>query len=194
MKATLLLFISLLFYSFSATAQITYEREHRIKKSQFPTNALSYIYKNVKDPKRIKFYTEIDSSTTNFAAKFKKDRLWYSVTFGEDGAMETALITIKPIDIPEDVFIKINTTLTKEFSKFKIKKLQQQYAIIVTESPEQTLRNAFQNLILPTIHYKLLVVGKKQSDSGKFIILFNAEGGLVALQKALPPNYDRVLY
>ena len=190
-KITTLLF--LLFVS-SAIAQNKFEREHRIRKVQFPEKALGYIQEKLTNAKRIKYYREIDSSKVSFAAKFKKDRLWYSIEFAKEGGLEGIEILIKPIDIPDASFAKIEVYLKATFSKYRIRRLKQQYPISEEETAEATVKNAFQNLMLPEINYELLVSGKKEKGFEKFEILFDSEGNLKSNRKSLPPNYDHVLY
>lgn len=174
--------------------QNKYEREYRIRKSQFPERALNYISEKLEDARRIRFYKETDSAKTSYEAKFKKDRLWYSVEFSEQGVLEDIEILIKPIDIPEDSFAKINAYLAGYFLKYRIRRLQQQYPMTNEEPPETTLKNAFQNLMLPSINYELIVSGKKEKVFEQFEILFDAQGDFVSIRKSLPPNYDHVLY
>lgn len=175
-------------------AQNKYEREYRIRKSQFPEKALNYISEKLQDAKRIRFYKETDSSKTSYEAKFKKDRLWYSVEFSEKGALEDIEVLIKPVDIPNDSFSRIEAYLSDYFVKYRIRRLQQQYPITNEESPETTIKNAFQNLMLPSINYELIVSGKKESIFEQFEILFDANGNFISIRKSLPPNYDHVLY
>ncbi|MFS4445653.1 hypothetical protein [Maribacter sp. 2307UL18-2] len=175
-------------------AQNKYEREYRIRKSQFPEKALHYISEKLEDAKRIRFYKETDSAKTSYEAKFKKDRLWYSVEFSEKGALEDIEILIKPVDIPNESFSRIETYLTRSFLKYRIRRLQQQYPITSEEPAETTVKNAFQNLMLPSINYELIVSGKKEKAFEQFEILFDADGNFIAIRKSLPPNYDHVLY
>ncbi|QLG45653.1 hypothetical protein [Costertonia aggregata] len=177
-----------------ANAQNKYEREYRIKKSQFPKKALGYIQEKLEGAKRIKFYKETDSSKVSYEAKFKKDRLWYSIEFDDSGAMEDIEILIKPVDIPEDTFKKIEQYLTQKFTKYKIQRLQQQYPVMAIEATEKTVKNAFQNLMIPTINYELVISGREKETYEQFEILFDAEGNFVNIRKSLPPNYDHVLY
>jgi hypothetical protein len=176
------------------TAQYKYEREHRIRKVQFPQNALKYIDEKLDDAKRIRFYKETDSIKVSYEAKFKKDRLWYSVEFDQEGKLEDIEILIKPIDIPDDCFAKIETYLSSHFKKYRIRRLQQQYPISTGESVQTTIKNAFQNLMLPSINYEFIVAGKKNKVYEQFEILFDAKGNFKHMRKSLPPNYDHVLY
>ncbi|MGB3151844.1 MAG: hypothetical protein WBB27_14395 [Maribacter sp.] len=188
------LFLVFLFSLFIANSQNKYEREYRIKKSQFPNEAIQLISGKLKDVKRLKFYKETDSAKTSFEAKFKKDRLWYSVEFDESGILEDIEITIKPVDVPSDAYKAIIKYLDKDFSKYRIKKIQQQYLVSEIETLETTIKNAFQNLILPSINYELIIGGKKEKEYFDYEILFNSDGKFISIRKSLPPNYDHVLY
>lgn len=176
-----------------ATAQSKYEREHRIKKSQFPQVALDFIAEKLENTRRIRFYKEIDSTKTSYEAKFKKDRLHYSVEFDENGVLEDIEILIKTLDIPDASFEKMLKYLDDNFHKYRIRKIQQQYPVGQNDSTT-TLKNAFQNLMLPYIKYELILAGKKNKSFEQYEVLFDAEGNFEKLRKSLPPNYDHVLY
>ncbi len=173
-------------------AQVKHEREFRIKKKDFPTESYDLIKSKVSDAKKLKFYKEIDSLKISYEAKFKKDKLWYSIEFNEEGTLEDIEITIKEIDVPNETYERIQNYLGTNFTSFKIKKIQQQY---VTEDPvEKTFKNAFQNLMLPSVNYELIIDAKKEKNYDQFEILFNSEGNYLSIRKSLPPNYDHVLY
>ena len=188
-----IVFILFFLIGFSLSAQYKYEREHRIRKDQFPEKALFFIKDKLEGARKIRFYKETDSTKVSYEAKFKRDRLRYSVEFSADGNLEDIEILIKEVDIPEETMIGINDYLEKEFSKFRIRKMQQQYPV-GTNDEQTTLRNAFQNLILPSIKYELIVTGKKDRNFAPYEVLFDAKGNFEQLRKSLPPNYDHVLY
>jgi len=192
-KKTFSIFLLFVFCGCFTFAQNKYEREFRIKKSQFPENALSYIDERLEDARRIRFYKETDSAKVSYEAKFKKDRLHYSVEFDEDGALEDIEILIKSVDIPNEAFDKINDYLREEFIKYKIQKIQQHYPVFNGDY-ETTVNNAFQNLMLPSIKYELIVSGKRDKAYAQYEVLFDAKGQFEKLRKSLPPNYDHVLY
>lgn len=174
-------------------SQDKYEREFRIRKSQFPTAALDVMESELQEVKRLKFYKETDSAKTSFEAKFKKDRLWYSVEFDEKGHLEDIEVLIKEVDIPSDALAKMITYFESQFSKYRIKRIQQQYPAN-REQLKETFRNAFQNLLLPSLNYELIVAGKVDKNYFDYEILFDAEGNFKKIRKSLPPNYDHVLY
>lgn len=189
----LLLSALFLLYACFASAQ-KYEREHRIRKVQFPENALGYIQENLEGAKRIRFYKEIDSAKISYEAKFKKDRLWYSVAFDQKGVLEDIKISIKSIDIPEESFQTMSSYLKQNFKKYRIRKIQQQYVVTENKKVEETIKNAFQNLMLPSVNYELIISGKKNKKLKQYEVLFDAEGSFKSIRKSLPPNYDHVLY
>ncbi|PKA97936.1 hypothetical protein B0O79_1616 [Flavobacteriaceae bacterium MAR_2009_75] len=190
---TVLPCILFLFYGQVTLGQNKYEREYRIKKSQFPKAALDYISDKIEDTRRVRFYKETDSTKISYEAKFKKDRLRYSVEFDEDGTLEDIEILIKEVDIPNDSYAQITKYLDAQFSKYRIRRMQQQYPV-GEDDIETTIRNAFQNLMLPNINYEFIVSGKKKNGYEQFEILFDSQGNFVNLRKSLPPNYDHVLY
>ncbi|QBA65128.1 hypothetical protein EQY75_11675 [Muriicola soli] len=188
------LFIFFLFWGFTTQAQAKYEREFRIKKSEFPQKALELVNQRIKDARKIRYYKEIDSVTITFESKFKKDKLHYSVNFNSKGELEDIEIQISKVDIPSDVWSSIAEHLNGDCKKFKIRRLQQQYPLKNGLSAEKIINDAFQNLILPYINYELIVVCKRDSGREEFEYLFNAQGDFVSKRKSLPANYDHILY
>ncbi|CAM4237579.1 hypothetical protein [Zobellia nedashkovskayae] len=181
------------FITGTAIAQIKDEREHRIRKSQFPENALLFIHQKLVNAKRIRFYKEIDGNKISYEAKFKKDRLKYSIEFNPEGKLEDIEIVIKSLDIPNDAYAKITTYLENNFKKYRVRKIQQQYLSDGVDV-DKTLKNAFQNLMLPSIKYEFIIDGKNDKGFEEFEILFDADGKFELIKKSLPPNYDHVLY
>ncbi len=186
--------ILFLFFGLFSSAQNKREREHRIKKTQFPSEALQFIAENNKDFKRLKFYKAVDSTSKTYSAKFKKSRLFYEMDFSENGELNSLGFAIKPVDMPEESFERIIKYLSQKFEKSKVRKMFQTYEVQSGEAVEKTIKNAFQNLMLSNITYELFVKGKKDGTRADFEITFDSEGNFVHIRTALPPNYDRVLY
>ncbi len=170
------------------------EREHRILNSQFPKNALMYIGEKVEGTKKVRYYREIDSTQKIYTAKFKKDRLHYDMAFDENGNLKSIGFRVKKIDIPEDTYTKIQSYLKDSFEDVKIKRILQQYHANNSKTLEKTLQNAFQNLLLPSNLYKLLIVGKKKGKRLEYEVIFDADGTFMHICTSLPANYDHVLY
>ena len=175
-------------------AQVKYEREFRIRKSQFPEAARTLMIPYTESARRLRFYREIDSNRSSYEMKFKLSRLHYSVEFSPDGVLEDVEIRVKPVDLPESSWQAIKSDLRQRFKSHKIRKIQQQYPNLAFPAVEETLRNAFQNLLLPQLRYEIVVRARESSGFLDYEILYDAEGNFLNLRKSLPPNYDHVLY
>ena len=194
MRYNLFLLIVLLMTSTPHWGQGKYEREFRIKKSDFPANALELITDQIKNGRRIRFYKGIDSITTSYQAKFKKDKLHYSVEFNKNGELEDIEILIDEVDIPNDVYDSISEYLNRTCPKFRIRRFQQQYPVKAEEEISKVIKDAFQNLLLNYINYELIVSCKDKNGRVEFEYLFNADGSFMSMRKSLPANYDHILY
>ncbi len=194
MKYSPFLMVLSLLWCFPLWAQAKYEREFRIKQADFPQKALALIKDEIQGVKRLRFYKEIDSITVSFEAKFKKDRLFYSIEFNTEGELEDIEILIQESDIPNDVLEAITAHLMQTYSNFKIRKIQQQYPLRKGEQLRGLLKEAFQNLLLPYINYELIISCKAVSGRREFEYLFNAEGNFLSKRESLPANYDHILY
>lgn len=190
-KLTLL---PLLFLLTIGQAQVKSEREFRIRKTQFPIHSLEALEGHLEDARRIRYYKEIDSNATGYELKFKKKRLHYSVEFNEEGMLEDIEILIREVDIPAETLEKIHSELAGEFRKYRIRRMQQQYPVRDGEPVSRTIRNAFQNLLLPHIRYEITVAGKNKETFGQYEALFDASGKLIEMRTSLPANYDHILY
>ncbi|MBW8242261.1 hypothetical protein K1F50_05575 [Muricauda oceani] len=175
-------------------AQDKYEQESRIDKEEFPSRSFSLIEDYLKNARRVRFYKETDSTKLSYEAKFKKDRLRYSVEFDKNGALEDVEFIIKERDIPNDTWNAIVSHLKKNHAKYRIKKIQQQHPVKNGQSEEKTLHNAFQNLILPEVNYELVFSAKEKRDYQEYEALFDSEGQPIRVRKSFPPSYDHVLY
>jgi len=193
MKYRILTLLALVFCC-SLNAQAKYEREFRIKKSQFPQASLALAEPFLNGVRKLRFYKEIDSSKQSYEIKFKRDKLKYSVEFNDKDVLEDIEVGISEVDIPKASYKAMEGFLKNNFSKYKIRKIQQQYPGTAFASTEETFGNAFQNLILPEIRYELMVYAKTTGHYMDFEILFDNEGKFLNQRKSLPPNYDHVLY
>ena len=186
--------VLILFQFTIVNSQVKVEREHRIKKNQFPEAAHTFINDKLQGYKKMRFYKETDTSRTTYGAKFKKDKLNYSIEFDKWGSPQNFEILIKEVDVPSDSWMEITKFLKEKFVKHKIRKIYQQYIVTSSEMIETTFKNAFQNLLIPSVNYDLIVRGKIQDAFIDYEILFGADGAFKKMKESLPANYDHVLY
>lgn len=192
MAKNLILSFFLMLYSI-CIAQNRPEREHRILKKQFPTTELSSKFDS-KEFKKVKYYKEVSTNSVVYSIKLKKERLYYQLFFTEDGKLTTAALKVKEVDIPDETFQKISGYLTNTFLKYRVLEMQQQYNVAKATDKEKTLKNTFQNLILPDNIFRFFVKGKIGNTKEEKFFFFDANGNFLRSKAALPKNHDRVLY
>ena len=169
------------------------EREHRIRKSQFPTVQLDSLAIGPKI-KQKRYYKEVDSLQTTYIFKFKKDRLHYFLSYDDTGNLITSGFRVNEIDIPEETYQKIEGYLSDTYEKFRIKRIFHEYPVVNTESDTPDLTDTFKNLMLSGNAYKLIVFVKNSTGRHELDLWFKADGSLIRKRPALPMNHDRILY
>ncbi len=187
-----LLLLFFLFYSVAHT-QEKVEREHRIRKVQFPAldQEVTLLAPNIK---KVRYYKEIDSSGTTYTLRFKKERLHYHIDYDKNGNLQNSGFKIKRIDIPEEYYDGMERYMAENFGQFKIRKIWQEYPIILNSPMQDPLKNTFQNLILPDINYKFLIRSLAKDKTRHIEVWFDSEGKYLKMRAVLPTNFDHVLY
>ena len=195
MKKSSFLWIAILvLWALPAAGQYKPEREHRVKKSQFPAEAVALVEAKIPGVRRKRYYRETDSSEVRYRVRFRKDRLHYRGHFDKEGLLHAIDISITATDIPDESMGLMRDHLDGLYDSYKIRDMRQQYIMQAGESLETFLRNTFQNLILPDMRYELQVSGKKSGGSGEYEFVFDAGGKFIRKRIMLPPNYDHILY
>jgi len=192
MQRTTSFILVLLATSVLCFGQKKQEREFRIDKEELPKEITPVLTNYLNNVKRLRFYKELDGERSSYEVKFKKDRLLYSIEFDENGVLEDVEFIIKQKGIPDKTFEKLTKYLKANHEKYRIKKIQQQY--LNTGNPQKTLKDAFQNLILPEIQYELIIATKDEEGYGEYEITFDAVGGHLLTRKSVNTKYDHVLF
>ena len=188
----LLSLLSIILFIVNGFTQKKQEQEFRIDKGELPENILPVLSYYLDDVKRLRFYKEQDGEKSSYEVKFKKDRLLYSIEFDEKGVLEDVEFIVKQKDIPDETFEKLTKYLQSNHGKYRIKKIQQQY--LNTRNAQKTLKDAFQNLILPEIRYELIIATKDDEGYGEYEITFDAMGAHLLTRKSVNTKYDHVLF
>ncbi len=168
------------------------EQEFRIDKKELPNGVMALLSNYLENAKRLRYYKERDGEKSSYEVKFKKDKLHYSIEFDEKGALEDVELLIKQTDIPNEAFDNMTTYLQSNHKKYRIKKIQRQY--VNTGDAAQTLKEAFQNGILPKLKYELIIATKDENGYGEFELTFDANGEHLLTRKAVNTKYDHVLF
>lgn len=195
MKAKMLtaLWIFFLLGGLNSYGQEKLERQHRIKKSQFPTLQSDLMILGAK-AKRFRYYKEVDSSKTTYTMKFKMDRLYYHLDYDKSGKLVNSGFRIQEVDIPDETFDSAEEYILQNFQKTKIRRIWQEYPTDDVKNEQEHLKNTFQNLMLAGNEYKFMVRGKRQGEKNDYELWFNVEGDLLRMRKSLPADHDRILY
>ena len=188
-KYLILLFIGMVCNTYGQQKQ---EWEHRIPKEVFPPTALALLKPYLKNAKRIRFYQEKDGQKVSFESKFKLKRIFYSVEFSKNGSLEDVEFIIAPYDMPNETWETISNFLDTNYDRYRIKKIQQQY--ILNGNAKNTLKQAFQNLILDTNNFEIIIAYRTPKGFKEMELLFNATGKLLSKRESEPQKYDHVRY
>ncbi len=126
-KFFFLILITAVHCSNNLGAQEKYEKESRIREKYVPTKALQFI--DSSDLKsRIRWYLEEGLNRKSIEAKFKHEKVRYSVEFDTLGNVEDIEIEIPWEDLNSQLKDSISLHLKKDCLKHKIVKVQIQYS------------------------------------------------------------------
>lgn len=169
------------------------EREYRIRKSQFPTVQAEHMTKGSKIKKK-RYYKEVNGLQTIYKIKFKRDRLHYFISYDDTGKLINSGFRVAEIDVPDETLQKIKSYLSDTFETFRIQRIFQEYPVTDSENDTLELTDTFQNLLLPSNVYRLIINAKSETENVEYDLWFNSDGSLLNKRRALPRNNDRILY
>lgn len=193
MRLTPCIVCILLFVNILCFGQKKQEREFRINKEELPQEIIPILSDYLNNVKRLRFYKELDGKKSSYEVKFKKDKLFYSVEFDENGILEDVEFIIKENDIPQETLNAIEDHLSVTYGKFRIKKIQQQY-LNGDKDAKTVLKKAFQNLLLPEINYEIVIAVKDNQGFGEYEVTFDSNGKHLLTRKSIALKYDHVLF
>ena len=192
MNSSISLFLPLfLTISINLFAQEKFESERSIKRSEVPTNALLFI-DSLKTETRIKWYEEEGLTKKSFEAKFKLNRVKYSVEFDTLGIIEDVEMEFDWLELSDSTARLIKAQMNDACVKHKIRKVQKQFI-----GSEHDLFNLLrQNIWSDSIdvNYEIVVKCKNQSETNLFEYLFTDEGELLNKSKIVFKNSSHLEY
>jgi hypothetical protein len=175
----------------SGFAQPKYEKEIRIKETDVPDFARSFV-DSLNFNKKVKWYKEFGFDKTSFEAKSKTKGKRYSIEFSQDGLFEDLEIEIQDDEIPPDTFSRITAHLSSTHKKFSIDKIQIQY------SGNRNLVLAFFRNEGPLdgidIHYEIMIATKTDGVYVLYEDLFSENGDFVRSSEVILKSTDNIEY
>ncbi len=190
---TSLLFLLSIVSLSSLNAQEKKEREYRISKSEFPQKAL-YSLGDLNQKRSLKFYKETDNDKVSYEAKFKYDKLYFSVEFDSSGALEDIEVLIKKRAFQKLKTESVYNFLTANYHKHKLLKIQLQYVVPNSTDDSTFINDVLINRTAFKHNYEIVakVKAAKETILKEFVFGFN--GQLLSERRINISSYDHVLY
>jgi len=171
------------------------EIEHVIDKSEMPAKAVELIHDWIEEGKKVRFYRERDLDQMSFETKFIWKGSRYSVEFYEEGRLMDVEKIIGLEDIDSQTQTAIKKSLSEQFEKYKIRKIQRQFTgkgMSDEEIVEELMEGETEQL---TIKYEIVVDGREHSgDMGPYEMRFDSLGKKLVERKIIRRSLDNLLY
>lgn len=183
------LFLSLLSYS-----QTKNEQEKRINQSEFPKIAQNYFNFIAHKTKYLKFYKETDAKKQSFEAKFKINKLHYSIEFDTLGKLEDIEVLVKKRDISKKALKQIDAYFSSNFKKCRIIKIQKQYINHSTKNDQYYIAYIIENPNNKHTHFEIIAEIKTKQKHELREFTFNRDGKFEKSRLITSSSYEHALY
>ncbi len=189
LKCLILVLVLLNFTTLSA--QEKFEKESRIGEKDVPAKALQMM-DSANFEGKIKWYLEEGLSEKSVEAKFRHNKVKYSVEFNTLGIIEDIEIEIDPEDLHASLRDAICNHLLAGCLNHRIVKVQIQYT--GSESVLAAVLHKSETNPSPTIRYELIVRCKQENSVDLFEYLFSEEGSIISTSKIVFKNSSHLEY
>jgi hypothetical protein len=172
-------------------AQIKYEKEVRLKRSQVPVEIFDYVNALAQGAK-VRWYSQYGIDNKVYEAKFKYQGKNYSVEFFDNGLLKDVEILIDVTEIEAALFEKIDTKLKAELSDYRITRLQLQ---ILASSKDiiQYFRDK-STLSKLTQKYEIVVWTRTNNEIVSYEYLFDSNADIVKKLRVIDKIDDNLVY
>lgn len=170
------------------------EKEERIDKSIFPKKAQTYFDGLQEKVSYLKFYKETDGDRSSYEAKFKINRLHYSVEFDTIGRLEDIEIVIKKRHISKSTFSNISDYFDTNFKKVRFIKIQKQYVNCTSNSDEHFIKHIIQDPYDKHTHFE--IIAEVKTNEGRILkeFTFTNKGVFEKSRLVSSSSYEHALY
>jgi hypothetical protein len=176
----------------SLQAQVKNETEKRIKKKEVPTVVLDWFKDTYENGKRVKWYFQTDGDKVVYEAKLIHQNKKHSVEILPNGEAVNIEILIDFNSIELQARRQIEQYLDSNYSKFKIKKTQQQYIGSNDDLEDFIDEDELDDDL--EINYEIEFYGKNDKENELWEGLFSAEGNLIERRKIKMKATDNLDY
>lgn len=175
----------------TAGAQSKSEREQRIVESDVPELALNWFHEAFPAANTTRWFAEITSGKKSFEAKHKKEGVWYSVEFSEQGLIEDIESEIDWKEVPEELRQNLEYYFEQQFKRYSIRKVQQQWT---GSAVSLKLALAQNNASEITTRYEIEFYGVDDDQKALWEGLFSEDGELIQRREIILRPTDNLNY
>lgn len=172
------------------------EVEESISRTEMPEQALSLLKNLLQGARKVHYYRETDGDRTSYECKLLWQGDAYSIEFLENGSLLDIEKLMAYHALPEKVRGNMDDYLSRNFQKFKIKKLQQQFTAEDSDESDQEVIREFieQDADDLTIKYEIEVNTKKDRKINAYEMLFDKNGNYIKQRIIVRRSLDHILY
>lgn len=166
-----------------------FEKEYRIEPGEVPEKAYQFIH-SADENFSEKWYFEENLEGNSIEAKFKFNRKKYSVEFDTLGNLLDIEAERPFKDLPDNLHTSIQNSLQNMYSKFTVRKMQVQYSGTIDSFADFIAESNKEKQY--TIHYELVVKGRKNREWNLFEMTYNSQGKLKKTEQIILRNTDHL--
>ncbi|MFC0521159.1 hypothetical protein ACFFGL_10670 [Mesonia maritima] len=171
------------------------EKEERISKDEMPEKAIQFFNEVLfEETNTYRFYFETDGKRKSYETKFKKNKVGYSIEFGEDGNLQDVEVTVPLKKLNAEVKKRIEKFFNEQYSGFRIEKVQLQYLHQQSKNAQETYSrasNIFQN---KPDNYEIVAKVKIDGNRKHLEVLFDASGNFIKKREIAENSYDYLIF
>ena len=189
--------MKLLFFIFLFSSTLIFaqndkiEAEQRIKKTEVPANSIAWLSASFPNLKKVKWYSETTSQIKSIEAKFKWNKIKYSVHSSEKGLIEDLDIERKLSECTNATQESLTASF-RQFEKFKLSKIQEQWTSDASEKLSQALISNDPSSV--KIKYEVEFTAIIEGSYALWEGLFDANGLLLSKRKVKLRATDNLDY
>lgn len=185
------MFLFVLFVQGNFYAQDKYEKESRIKRKNVPSNALQFI-DSLNLTSRVRWYLEEGLTEKTIEAKFRKNKVRFSVEFDTLGRIQDVEIGLPWNDVSLDLRSIIEAHLEKKCSMHRIVKVQHQFS-----GKRNQLFLLIKNAQISDeldVKYEMIVRCRQEKSVDLYEYLFSQTGVILSVSKVIFKNSSHLEY
>ena len=183
--------LMLLLTSGQLYAQMKYEKESRLHPDEVPHSAFQFV-DSLQDIKKVRWYLEEGFDRKSIEAKFKADKLKYSVEFDSEGTLEDIEVLRDWEELNESLRTSVLDKLCEDCWKIRILKVQFQY----TGQPSDLWKftASGQNIEKLTLRYEIVIRCRTMNNTVQYEYLYSDTGEKLSRSEIVLNNASNLEY